>query len=161
MGIRANNDFQKYLLDGVGACGEMATSASTLLNELGLNARVVNLPGEDHEFVEVNINGTWMVVDPGYYGSQILTRQQRASYRVKEMGAISYVIAYVNSSFIELTQEYVPTDTIIIRVTNNGELLTNAQVYLEHTFMGGQSRLPARAFRIPSTIAFSWSGEKL
>jgi hypothetical protein len=142
LGIRANNDFQKYLMDGVGACGEMAMSASTFLNELGLNARVVNLPGEDHEFFEVNMNGTWMIVDPGYYQSQIVTREQRASDRVKEMGAISYVIAYVNSSFIELTQEYVPTDTIIIRVTNNGEPLTNAQVYLEHTFLGGQWRLP-------------------
>jgi hypothetical protein len=142
LGLRASNDFQKYVMDGVGACGEMAMSASTFLNELRLNARVVNLPGEDHAFVEVNLNGTWMVVDPGYYGSQILTREQRATDRVKEMGAISYVIAYVNSSFIELTQEYVPTDTIIIRVTNNGEPLTNAQIYLEHTFMGGQCRLP-------------------
>jgi hypothetical protein len=142
LGIRANNDFQKYLMDGVGACGEMAMSASTFLYELGLTARGVNLPGEDHEFVEVNINGTWMIVDPGYYQSQIVTREQRASDRVKEMGAISYVIAYVNSSFIELTQEYVPTDTIIIRVTNNGEPLTNTQIYLEHTFMGGQWRLP-------------------
>jgi hypothetical protein len=142
MGIRANNDFEKYLLDGVGRCGEMAMATSTFLNELGVNARVVSLPGEDHEFVEVSLNGTWMVVDPGYYGSQILTREQRASDRVKEMGAISYVIAYVNSSFIELTQEYVPTDTIIIRVTDNGEPLANAQVYLEHTFMGGQCRLP-------------------
>ena len=142
IGIRANNDFQKYLMDGVGACGEMAMSASTILNELGVNARVVNLPGEDHEFVEVNVAGTWMVLDPGYYPSQILTREQRASDRVEEMGAISYVIAYVNSSFIELTQEYVPTDTIKIRVTSNSEPLTNTQVYLEHTFMGGQRRLP-------------------
>jgi hypothetical protein len=142
LGIRANNDFQKYLMCGVGACGEMAMSASTFLNELGLNARVASLPGEDHEFVEVNITGTWMIVDPGYYPSQVLTRKQRASDRVEEMGAISYVIAYVNSSFIELTQEYGPTDTIIIRVTNNSEPLTNTQVYLEHTFMGGQRRLP-------------------
>ena len=142
LGIRANNDLQKYLMDGVGACGEMAMSASTFLNELGLSAREVNLPGEDHEFVEVNANGIWMIVDPGYYQSQIVTREQRASDRVKEMGAISYVIAYVNSSFIELTQEYVPTDTIIIRVTNNSEPLTNAQVYLEHAFLGGQWRLP-------------------
>ena len=145
LGIRANNDLQKYLLCGVGACGEMAMSASTFLNELGLTARRVSLPGEDHEFVEVNINGNWMIVDPGYYQSQIVTREQRASDRVKEMGAISYVIAYVNSSFIELTQEYVPTDTIIIRITNNGELLANTQIYLEHTFMGGQRRLPDAA----------------
>ena len=39
LGIRANNDLQKYLMDGVGACGEMAMSASTFLNELGLTAR--------------------------------------------------------------------------------------------------------------------------
>ena len=142
LGIRADNDFQKYLIYGVGACGEMAMSASTFLNKLGLNARVVSLSGEDHEFVEVNITGTWMVVDPGYYQSQILTREQRAGDRVREMGAISYVIAYVNSSFIELTQEYVSTDTIIIRITNNSQPVTNTQVYLEHAFLGEQWRLP-------------------
>ena len=140
--VRANNNL-KYFTSGVGACGEMAISTSALLNQLGLNARIVNFPGEDHEFVEVNLNGTWFVLDPGYYQGQILTREQRADKRLTEMGAISYVIAYVNSSsFVELTQDYVPTDTIIINVVNSSEPVVNAQVYLEHTFLGATWRFP-------------------
>jgi hypothetical protein len=141
--LRLRPDFEEYTMTGVGACGEMAMSTTTFLNSLGLVARVVNFPGEDHTFVEVSLNGTWFVLDPGYYQGQILTREQRANNRLTEMGAISYVDTDVNStSFIELTQNYVPTDTIVIRIVNNGEPVMNAQVYLEHTFLGSTWRLP-------------------
>jgi hypothetical protein len=129
-------------MTGVGACGELAMSTSTFLNSLGINSREVNFPGEDHTFVEVMLNGTWFVIDPGYYHGQILKREQRGDYRLTEMGAVSYVIADVNSSFVELTQSYVPTDTIKIKVVNANEPVLDAQVYLEHTFMGQTWRLP-------------------
>ena len=140
---RADNDFQKYLLTGVGKCKEMAIAASMALEDMGYRARIVSFPGEDHAFVEVDIDGTWMVVDPGYYQSQIVTREDRADYRLREMGAISYAVSFVDSSFIELTQDYVPTDTIIIRIRQNGEALSNAQIYLEHTFRGRSIKIPS------------------
>ena len=117
-------------------------STSTFLNSLGTDSREVNLPGEDHTFVEVMLNRTWFVLDPGYYHGEILTREQRADRRLSEMGSISYVVANENSSFVELTQSYVPTDTIIIRVVDENEPVLNAQIYLEHTFMGASWRLP-------------------
>lgn len=140
--LRANRDFQKYLLVGVGACGELAMATVTYLKNLGFEARKVVFPGEDHAFVEVKINGEWRVLDPGYYPSENLTRKERAERRLVEFGAISYIIAYVDSSFVELTQEYVPTDTIIIRVTCAGESLVGAQIILKHLFMSAEWSLP-------------------
>lgn len=61
---------------------------------------------------------------------------------MNEFGAISYAVAPADSSFIELTQEYVPTDTVIIRVTLGGEPLANAQVVLKHRFMSKEFSLP-------------------
>jgi hypothetical protein len=140
--FRSSHDFWKYLLVGVGACGEAASTTTTLLNNLGFEARIISLPAEDHSFVEVKIDGDWKVLDPGYYPSEILTREERAKRRIAEFGAISYVVAYVNSSFEELTQYYVPTDIVIIRVTQEGEPVDNAQIYLSHRFMSRTWRLP-------------------
>jgi hypothetical protein len=139
---RANDDFWKYLLVGTGACHETAMATVTLLRNLGFEARIVVLPGEDHAFVEVKIDGTWLVVDPGYNITEPVTRKQRADMRIQEMGAISYVVTYSDSSFIELTSFYAPTDTITIKVTRGQEPIANAQVYLLHKFMNGIQRLP-------------------
>lgn len=138
----AGTDFWKFVLSGAGSCGEMAVVGTRLMNDAGLVARVVAFPGEDHAFIEVKINGEWLVADPGYYSGNIMTRLERASKRISEFGAISYVIAPADSSFIELTQEYVPTDTVIIRVTLGGEPLANAQVVLKHRFMSKEFSLP-------------------
>ena len=140
--LRAQNDFWKFLMVGTGQCGEMSTATMSYLSKLDIEARKVGLPGENHEFVEVKLNGSWWVVDPGYYRGEIITRQERANRRIDDVGAISYVVAYVDSSFIELTQEYVPTDTIIIKVTLGGEQLVNAQVVLKHLFMNNEWSLP-------------------
>jgi hypothetical protein len=129
-------------LVGVGACGELAMATVTYLKNLGFEARKVVFPGEDHAFVEVKINGEWRVLDPGYYPSENLTRKERAERRLTEFGAISYVIGYVDSSFVELTQYYVPTDTIIIKVTHEGEPFANAEISLRHKFMSRTLQLP-------------------
>jgi hypothetical protein len=140
--LRAQNDFWKFLMVGTGQCGEMSTATISYLSKLDIEARKVGLPGENHEFVEVKLNGSWWVVDPGYYRGEIITRLERANRRIDDVGAISYVVAYVDSSFVELTQEYVPTDTIIIKVTLGGEQLANAQVVLKHLFMNNEWSLP-------------------
>lgn len=140
--LRSGTDFWKFILSGAGSCGEMAMAGAKLMNASGLVARRVAFPGEDHSFIEVKINGEWLVADPGYYSGNIMTRLERASRRISEFGAISYVVVPVDSSFIELTQEYVPTDAIIIRVTLGGEPLANAQVVLKHLFMSKEFSLP-------------------
>jgi len=140
--FRSSSDYWKYLIVGTGACYEGAMASTTLLKNAGFEARIISLPGEDHVFTEVKINGTWMVIDPGYGDTSPVSRQERADARLREMGAISYVVAYTGSNFTELTSQYVPTDTITIKLTNKGQPLPNAEIYLTHEFQNRSLRLP-------------------
>jgi hypothetical protein len=138
---RASSDFLKFLMVGVGSCGEMAHATKAFLDNLDLESRVVSFPGEDHMFVEVKLNGTWLVVDPGY-GLNLVTREERGSKRLRELGGLSYVVAYTDQGPIEVTKHYVTTDQIIIRVTDGEVPIANARVILKHTFMGNTRSLP-------------------
>lgn len=142
--FRSGGDYWKYLMVGTGACFEAAMASTKLLIESGFNARIICLPGEDHAFVEVEIDKKWMVIDPGYGYTTPTSRQQRADARLAEMGAISYVIALSSSgsNFTELTSFYVPTDTITIKVTDKGAPLPNAQIYFTHEFRNRTQKIP-------------------
>jgi hypothetical protein len=139
---RADQDCWGFLLSGAGRCGEMAIEGTNLMRAAGLTARRVVLPGEDHTFIEVKLDGDWLVADPGYYGAELTTRTKRAANRIKEVGSVSYVVAYTENAFIELTQQYVSTDTIKIKITGNGEPLANAEIVLRHRFGGLTTQLP-------------------
>jgi len=134
-------DFQKFLMAGVGSCGEMARATKVFLDSLGVDSRLVGFVGEDHMFVEVKLNGSWFVLDPGYQ-LNLMTREERGSKRLSEIGGLSYVVAYTEHGLVELTQEYVKTDKIVIRVTNDGEPVANAKITLAHIFMGNMIWLP-------------------
>lgn len=139
---RAGQDYWMFLLSGAGMCGEMAIEGTNLMRSAGFTARRVVLPGEDHAFIEVKVDGDWLVADPGYYGANLTTRIERAARRIIEVGSISYVVAYTENAFIELTQQYVSTDTIKIRITGNGEPLADAEIVLKHRFGGLTTQLP-------------------
>jgi hypothetical protein len=130
--FRSSGDYWKYLLVGTGACYEGSMASTTLLKAAGFDARIVAFPGEDHDFTEVKINGSWLVIDPGYGFTAPASREQRANARLIEMGAISYVISVDDSNFTELTSSYVTTDCITIKITHNDEPFPDAQVYLLH-----------------------------
>ncbi len=110
----------KHLVIGIAGCGEMAEYESYLLQQLGFKTRIVKFPGKGHDFVEVYLNGSWMVSDPGYRRLHLVTRRGRAEARIKEVGAASYVCAVEDGRNVELTDEYVPTDTVVIIVTRGG-----------------------------------------
>ena len=134
-------DFQKFLMNGVGSCGEMARATEVLLDNLGIESRLVSFVGEDHMFVEVKIDDRWLVLDPGYQ-LNLITRKERGARRLKDIGGLSYVVAYTDEGLVELTQQYVSTDKVVIRVLSNGEPIANAKVVLKHTFMGHEQLLP-------------------
>ena len=134
-------DFQKFLMVGVGSCGEMARATKLLLDDLGIESRLVSFAGEDHMFVEVRINDKWLVLDPGYQ-LNLITRDERGTKRLEEIGGLSYVVGYTNRGFVELTQQYVSTDKIVIKVLNDGEPIANAKIVLKHIFMGHEQSLP-------------------
>jgi hypothetical protein len=150
---RAEGDYLKYLILGVGACGEMAKATKSALGFLGLESRLVDFPGEDHMFVEVRINATWLVVDPGYR-LNLLTREERGNLRLQELGGLSYAFAHTENGFIELTSEYTMTDSVLVRVTRHGEPLSNARVILQHKFMGSIRKLPPFHTNTNGTVTF-------
>jgi hypothetical protein len=143
---RAETDYWKFLLAGAGQCGEMAVTGTVLMNEAGLSARTVVLSGEDHEVIEVKVDGQWLVAAPGDTGGQLRTRAEFAAARIAEVGCLSYVVATTQNGFIELTQEYVNTDTIIIKIMRNGEPLADAQVVLKHRFENLMMQLPCNDY---------------
>ena len=55
--------FQKW-----GSCGQYAVATSYLLDKLGFEARMAKFKDIDHTWAEVQINGTWYIVDPWYIG---------------------------------------------------------------------------------------------
>lgn len=52
------------------------------------------------------------------------------------------MVAHTDQGLIEVTNHYVTTDQITIRVTDSGEPLVNAKVILKHTFLGQTRPLP-------------------
>ena len=98
--FRANKDNWKFLLSGGGQCGETASASLNLMLSSGVVARAVDIPGE-HAFVEVNVNGDWMVSD----GSVLITRSAMTEKRINDVGCLSYITAPTQNSFIELTRQ--------------------------------------------------------
>lgn len=123
--FRAGLDGWQFLLSGAGKCGEMATLTNILMQESGLKPRIVTIPGE-RQFAEVSVNGTWLVV----YGPSIVNETTYGQIRIADPGSLSNAIVENSNSFIELTADFVPTDTIIINVTRNGEPVAGASVTL-------------------------------
>ncbi len=140
---RADNDYWRFLLTGGGMCKEMSIAGVNLMNAVGLTARRIVFPGEDHALIEVKIGGSWLVSDPGSYRGILISRTERAEQRIERVGSLSYVIAYREDGFIELTQQYVSTDTIVINVKRNGEPVAGAEVALRHRFNGIITQLPS------------------
>jgi hypothetical protein len=123
--FRANLDNWKFLLSGAGQCGEMALLSNIIMQSSAVTSRIVGIPGE-HAFVEVKVNDDWMVAD----GSTLINRTAFGERRINDVGSLSYALSESADSFIELTQYYVPTDTVIINVTRNGEPVADASIVL-------------------------------
>jgi hypothetical protein len=137
----SHDDLTKFLISGAGECGETAMFEQDIFKKLGFEIMEVSFPGEDHAFVEVKINSTWQVIDPGYCMT-LVSRSYRASARINETGTISYVTGNEDGKFVELTQEYVPTDTITVRVTHGSTPIVDASVTLIHQLRYGATAYP-------------------
>ena len=131
-----------WLLFGFGACGETAEVGRIILTRGGLEAFVAGFPAEDHVFTVVSLNGTWYVIDPGYY-THAVPLSDRIVDRIRELGNVSYIVVYLDTeNFLELTQYYVPYDTIIIKVTYRGLPVVGTRIRLAHKFKGTEKCIP-------------------
>ena len=139
---RVGDNFLKFWLEGVSACGDVAEITMVFLDSLGLDNRRIDFCGEDHAFVEVFLDGEWLTVDPGYRIT-LATQRERGQARLKEMGGLSYVAAKIDDDTLGLTENYIMTDQITINILQNGKPLPNANVKLKHEFHGAQFSLPS------------------
>ncbi|MCD6300996.1 MAG: transglutaminase domain-containing protein [Staphylothermus sp.] len=135
--LRSYNDIYMWSLFGIGACGEKAYIAKTILESKGYEAYVAGFPGEDHMFTVVFVNGSWWALDPGYDCCRSVSMVERVRYRMQEMGNISSIIVYLDDNeFIDLTRYYVPYDVYVFNITYNGNPVAGACITLRHLFDG-------------------------
>lgn len=139
---RVGDNFLKFWLEGVSACGDMAEITMVFIDSLDLDNRRIDFCGEDHAFVEVFLDGKWLVVDPGYRIT-LATQRERGQARLKDMGGLSYVVTNIGDDPLDLTENYVITDQITIKILQNGKPLPDAIVTLKHEFHGAQFGLPS------------------
>jgi len=64
-----------------GACGESADLLNFIANKSGLESRIVGTQGEDHQWVEIKINGSWVQVDPTIYYYYYTEPERYPSYK--------------------------------------------------------------------------------
>jgi hypothetical protein len=138
---RSNNDYWKFLLTGVGTCGEISMASIKMLADIGFETRRIEVSGENHAFTEIKIENGWKVID----GVTVQSREDWINNRISDVGCVTYLCTITDDSFTELIEDYTnKTDTITLIITQNGEPVAGAHVQLKHTFVmenGSQSIL--------------------
>ena len=140
---RAGNNFFKFLVVGAGACAEMGYSSVAFLDSLGYETRTVSFPGEQHMFDEVNLDGEWFVIDPGYANMTMVTQKERGNARITEMGGLSYAVVNIDTNPLIITDSYTTTDEFLLKIVKNDIPQSEVEVILKHKFLGKTTSLPA------------------
>ncbi|PNX49790.1 MAG: hypothetical protein BV457_00470 [Thermoplasmata archaeon M9B1D] len=144
IGIRTFNDKDSLwiLTSRYGHCGEYALIFRDMADEAGLTVRRARCFGEDHEWNEVLINGTWIVIDAtrvgtakdnGYNVSPKFMEKKVAGNRGTTEGNVSYVIAeYLNGTIVDITSRYTKIVNISIAAQDeNGNTLSNVKIKIK------------------------------
>ena len=108
-----------------GACMEYSLLYRELAYAANLTVRSVHNPGEDHNWDEVYINGTWIIVDPSLGKFNVSSRY----YEIHRGLNVSYVYAkYTNGTAVDITERYTNTSTIKIKVIQNNTPVAQAKI---------------------------------
>jgi hypothetical protein len=110
-----------------GACGELAELFNYLVNKSYIESRIVQTRGEDHEWVEVKINGSWKYFDP----TLVEIFQKNPEYRSKWFGEskdfesawtwnVSRVV--VSSTQEDITSGYTQVVNISVLLTSSKQI---------------------------------------
>ncbi len=118
-----------------GACGELAALFSDVATKAGLETRIVRTEGEDHTWVEIKINGTWMHVGPTlFYINRYNNRNVRwiDNPRYYDSHWFSVSRVFVMETNKDITEKCTdvgvliinlsePADRIVIKTMKNGK----------------------------------------
>jgi len=118
-----------------GACGEDATLFVEMARVAGIRARTVYNPGEDHAWVEVLIDNSWVHVDPswGYFDDPGVYERENEGGWGKQL---SYVYAIdENGEEQDVTNRYTETGRLTVRVERDGKPVRGAKVLVKSRFL--------------------------
>jgi len=85
---------------GWGTCGQSALLIGELLQRAGYETRQAFFKGIDHQWAEVEHNGTWWIVDPWYIGNLVEARDLREINPVFQ-NASGVEVQYSNGTIVD------------------------------------------------------------
>lgn len=88
-----------------GGCGQAAILIEDLLQRAGYETRQAVFKGIDHQWAEVNYNGTWWIVDPWYIGNFVDIQNLRSS-KPAFQEALGVEVQYNNGTRIDASSEH-------------------------------------------------------
>jgi len=150
IGIRVFNDRDSLwiLTSRYGHCGEYALLFRDMANAAGIEVRRIRCLGENHEWNEVKLNGSWVPVDAtavnlplrdGFVTFDFMERKVAGDMRTRQ-GNVSYVYAeYLNGTIVDVTSSYTNlTNITILVVDDRGMPIPNARVEIFSHNRGGK-----------------------
>ena len=92
---------------GWGSCGQIAIVIEELLHKFGSESRRAKFIGIDHEWAEVNYNGKWQIVDPGYITQeQTLMDIGDLGSDLRFSGASGVTVRFRNGTIFDMSVNY-------------------------------------------------------
>jgi len=113
-----------------GNCEESALALMGFAEMAGIPVRQVAFHGEDHTFIEMFVDGRWMIIDPltkyNDNGYDVPPRFYETNWSYK----VSYAEAtYPNGTIEDVTDRYTDIGTIMVRVVDkDNQIVPNATV---------------------------------
>jgi len=117
-----NKNYPLWVLTSkCGACEEYSLLFREIANMANLTVRSIHNPGEDHNWDEVLINGSWIIVDPGWpiFNPPPSFYEMNRSINGSNGLNMSYVYGvYPNGTIIDLTERYTNVSLLKISVVD-------------------------------------------
>lgn len=136
--------FSKY-----GTCGDFAELFSEMSNYAGIENRLVFCPGEDHEWAEVNINGTWknadavwsnlVYDDKGYY-ERNWSNVSRVYYRDP-----------ITDEEVDITENYSQVGKLIVKINDSVEA-QNTKIVIQSMYKSDREQNPKNVLSMDSNL---------
>ncbi len=121
-----------------GACEEEAVLCTEMVRSIGMQARVVYNPAEDHTWCEGLINGSWVHFDPGLsedkrFNNPGFSECPKPNGWCKELSYVYFMNADGKQN--DITKTYTDIGRLIVQVEKDGQPVKNARVKIESRFL--------------------------
>jgi len=133
--------FSKY-----GTCGDFAVLFSEMATAVGIENRKVFCTGEDHEWVEVNINGSWKNADAAIAAKVVYNDTEFYERNWSQMSRVYYIDPDTKEE-IDITNRYTDTGELIVRVNKDSESMRNVVVIVKSMYKCGNEQDPQEVIK--------------